>query len=299
MTASANPSTTLASSRKLIVAAFPELADRSFALARHGWDSVAVIVGDEWVFKFPRHDAAAARLLKEARLLEAIRPRLSMPVPEMTVFEEPPVFSRHRMLAGDYLTPAACAALSETGRERIAGQLARFYAELHALDRTRLAALGAGPIAGWLSTAEIAKKALPLLPEDFRRRGEEALGAYERLSPDPCGEPFGFFDGHGWNLAFDADREQLNGVYDFGDSGFGPLHQEFIYSSLSSFDLTDGIVSAYEGLTGRRLDRDRIDLLTGLHGLSELAEIAVEPDKVPAGVDRVIAWMTHAGASSD
>jgi aminoglycoside phosphotransferase (APT) family kinase protein len=209
----------------------------------------------------------------------------------MTLIEGPPMFSRHRKLIGDHLTTDVYAAVSERGRERIASQLARFYAELHALDRGELAALGAGPIAPWLSIEDIASEALPRLPDEVRPRVAVTLNAYGRLPPDPHGETFGFFDGHGWNLAFDAKKERLNGVYDFGDSGFGGLHQEFIYSSLTSFDLTDRIVAAYETLTGRGLDRRRIDLLTGVHGLSELADLPDDPTKVVAGVERVLRWM--------
>lgn len=293
---SAAPSDMLETLRDIIVAAFPELADSAFALAPRGWDSVAVDVDDRLIFKFPRHEAAVGRLRKEARLLETIRPRITTPVPDMTLFESPRLFSRHAKLRGDYLTPAAYEAMSEDGRVRVAGQLAGFYAELHALDRRDLVALGVGPIGSWLPAEEIARRALPALPEEFRRRGEQALDAYEQSPPDPHGETFGFFDGHGWNLAFDADGERLNGVYDFGDSGLGGLHQEFIYSSLSSFDLTRRIAAAYEGLTGRALDRERIDLLTGLHGLSELAEIADDPAKVHLGVERVVRWMKRNGS---
>jgi hypothetical protein len=254
-----SPPDALATYRKIIVAAFPELAEEAFALAVHGWDSIAVDVGDRLIFKFPRHEAAEVRLRKEARLLGAIRPRVAMPVPDMALFEGPPLFSRHTKLAGEHLTPDAYEALSPTGRKRVAGRLAQFYAELHALDQSQLAALGPGPIGAWLPTQEIAHKGLPLLPKAFRRPAEEALAAFEALGPDPLGVRYGFFDGHGWNMAFDAEREQLNGVYDFGDSGVGGLHQEFIYSNLVSFDLTERIVAGYEGLTGRELDRERID----------------------------------------
>ena len=44
------------------------------------------------------------------------------------------------------------------------------------------------------------------------------------MPPDPLGTVYGFFDGHGWNMAFDHARGRLNGIFDFGDSGFGPLH---------------------------------------------------------------------------
>jgi aminoglycoside phosphotransferase (APT) family kinase protein len=297
MTIAADAFDDLAALRDVIVAAFPDLVDEAFVLAPHGWDSVAVDVGDRLIFKFPRHEAAAARLRREARLLAAIRPRLATPVPDMTLFEGLPLFSRHAKLAGDHLTSAGYERLSQGGRERVAGQLALFYAELHALDRAGLVALGVGPIGAWLPISEIARRALPRLPQEARSRAAAVLDAYGRLPPDPCGETFGFFDGHGWNLAFDAQGERLNGVYDFGDSGLGGLCQEFIYSSLTSFDLTDRIVSAYEGLTGRRLDRPRIDLLTGVHGLSELAELRDDSGQLGAGVERVLRWVRRLGES--
>ena len=83
---------------------------------------------------------------------------------------------------------------------------------------------------------------------------------------------YGFFDGNGWNMAFDYRESCLNGIYDFADSGFGPLHQEFIYSNWIEPDLTARIVGEYEALTGRDLDRQRIHLLSGVLRLSELAE---------------------------
>src|SRR5690606_2345867 len=91
------------------------------------------------------------------------------------------------------------------------------------------------------------------------------------LDPDPYGTIYGFFDGHGWNMAFDHAAGRLNGVYDFADSGLGPLHQDFLYSNLISADLTARIITAYERETGRHIDRDRVDLLTGTHRLWELA----------------------------
>jgi hypothetical protein len=217
-----------------------------------------------------------------------------MAVPDMTLFETPQVFSRHTKLPGDHLTPQTYAAMSEPGRGRMGDELARFYAELHALDDAELAAQGAGSIGPWLGPDEIAAAAIPLLPKGLRKRAEAAVTAYAGLPPDPHNATYGFFDGHGWNMAFDAAAERLNGVYDFGDSGFGALHQEFVYSNLTAFDLTDRIVSGYEAMTGRPLDRGRIDLLTAIHGLSELAEGAADPAVTRAGVARFARWASPA-----
>lgn len=114
------------------------------------------------------------------------------------------------------------------------------------------------------------------------------------MPPDPYGNVYGFFDGHGWNMAFDHAQARLNGIYDFADSGFGPLHQEFIYSNFISHDLTARIVSAYEMLTGRRLDRRRIAILTGFHRLSELAELADDPANVEQMIQSAATWAAAA-----
>ena len=103
----------------------------------------------------------------------------------------------------------------------------------------------------------------------------------------PYGTTYGFFDVHGWNFAFNHANHRLNGIYDFADSGFGPLHQEFIYSNWIAPDLTARIVAEYETLTGRALDLPRIELLSGVLRLSELAGYANDADHAPAMVQYV------------
>ncbi|MGO1078525.1 phosphotransferase family protein [Inquilinus sp. CA228] len=278
--------------RAAILRAFPDLATSPFRLMAESWDSTAV-EADGLVFKFPRHEAAAGRLRKEAALLAVIRPAVSLPVPDLVLAEGPPLFSRHVKIPGEHLLTAHYAGLPEEARRRLAEDLAGFYAELHRLDRGRMAAAGAEPEA-WGTAEGIGAKALPALTPELRPAAERVLAAYDRLPPDPHGTIYGFFDGHGWNMAFDHGRQRLNGIYDFADSGLGPLHQEFIYSSFVSPDLTARLVSAYEALTGRGLDRRRIAILTGMHRLWELAELADDPEHVPTMVRSFAEWVATA-----
>jgi aminoglycoside phosphotransferase (APT) family kinase protein len=129
----------------------------------------------------------------------------------------------------------------------------------------------------------------------LRAGATEAVEAFERLSADPCGTTYGFFDGHGWNMAFDHARGCLNGIYDFADSGIGPLHQDFIYTNFISPDLTERVAAAYDGFTGRALERRRIMLLTGIHRLSELAELADQPEHVASMIRHFAEWARMAG----
>lgn len=282
----------LATYRRAIVRVFPGLAGSPFGLAAAGWDSDAVEVDGRLMFKFPRHRRAATALRREAALLAVIRPSITMAVPLLRLHEGPPLFSSHEKLRGGHLLAADYAELSEPARQRLGEELARFYAELHGLGRDVMAAAGAGPIAAWQTPAAIRAKALPLLPPVLRPVAKDVLDAFECMPPDPGGQIYGFFDGHGWNMAFDHARGRLNGIYDFADSGLGPLHQEFIYSNFVSSDLTDRIVAGYQRRTGRLLDRRRIALLTGVHRLSELAELASDPGQVPEMVRHVEEWLS-------
>jgi hypothetical protein len=57
-----------------------------------------------------------------------------------------------------------------------------------------------------------------------------------------------------------------------------------------SRDLTARIVAEYESLTDLALDRERVDLLSGVLRLSELAEYADDAAHAPAMVQFVADW---------
>lgn len=277
--------------RDAIVHDFPALAQAEFRCRTDGSDSTAIDVDGQLIFKFPRNKAAREALKTEATILAAVRPALSLPVPDLRIHAGPPLFSSHIKLQGTQLEAEDYARLPERARQQLAADLARFYAELHALAPDAMRAAGAKPISAWHLPEDVRAKALPRLPRKLRPFAREIIAAFKTLPPDPYGAVFGFFDGHGWNMAFDRARQRLNGIFDFADAGFGPLHQDFIASNYISPDLTARIVAAYETLSGRALDRRRIDILTGYHHLSEAADFADERDLEKGAVRDFKDWL--------
>lgn len=275
---------------EIITRTFPELSEAKLTLLTEGWDCLAVDADDRLIFRFPRHEAAGKALVTEAGLLAVIRPAVTMPVPELALHRGPPLFSRHVKLKGEHLLTRHYERLPASSRQRLAADMALFYAELHVLDPRRMAAAGAGPIEPWLRPDDILRRASPLLPPELRTYAERTIAAWQALPPDPHGAIYGFFDGHGWNMAFDHDAQRLNGVYDFADSGFGPRHEEFIYANWIAPDLTARIVAEYEALTGLTLDRRRIELLSGVLRLSQLAEHADDPEHAGETAGWVADW---------
>lgn len=283
--------------RAAILRVFPELADAHFSLLPPGWHSTAVDVDGAWVFKFPRNAEAVEALQREAALLREIAPALTMQVPALSLHatalpDGNTIFSRHRKLVGEQLLPLHYAALPDEARALLAQDLALFHAELHRLDPARMAALGARPLPGWTAAEQLRAQAVPMLPLGLRDWAERRLDAIAALPPaDPLGEVYGFFDGHGWNMAFDHARGRLNGVYDFADSGIGPLHREFVHASLVAPDLAFRLAAAYQSLTRRRLDRARIAALTAWHRLDEVAGAGLHhPHLIPAMIAPLHEW---------
>ncbi|MEF2070068.1 phosphotransferase family protein [Consotaella aegiceratis] len=273
-----------------ILALYPDLDPSGFCFHRQGWDSVAIEAGGRSIFKFPKTAAAQAALQREAALLRLIRPRVSLPVPAMRLHGEDAVFSEHALIPGDHLLTAGYDALGPADRDTLAATLARFYRDLHRIAPADAKAAGVQALPPWMDADGIARRALPLLAPGIRARATVALDLYRALGPDPLGSCLGYFDGHGWNMAFDHKKRRLNGIYDFADAGIGPVHQEFIYASFISFELSERLMAAYEALTRSSLDRRRIWVLTGVHRLWELAEMADDPDHGPTMQAGVEAW---------
>jgi aminoglycoside phosphotransferase (APT) family kinase protein len=276
--------------KAIILARFPDLTASRFSLLTQGWDSIAVDVDDRLIFKFPRNEIAEKSLIREISLLDVIRPAVTMPVPDIRLVDAPRTFSCHQKLKGGYLETPHYARLPDEARADLAQRLARFYVDLHGLDMDMMRAAGAGPVETWSQPDEVRDKALPFLSGELKTRAERIIASWADLPPDPYGETYGFFDGHGWNMAFDHENNRLSGVYDFADSGFGPLHRDFIYSNFISTDLTERIISSYEALSGCPLERKRVEVLTGAHRLWELAEAVDDAARVPFMIDHFAHW---------
>jgi len=276
--------------RAAIVAACPELAAASFVLLGEGWDCAAVEVDGRLVVKLPRHAEAALRLGVEARVLAAVRPYLAMAVPDMALRAGPPLVSCHRKIPGEQLLERHYGRLQPAARDRLAGDLALFFAECQTLPVEMLRAAGAVAVAPWPDAHALLARAWPHLPPELRGDAERVVAAWDALAPDPHGTAWGHFDTHGWNMAFDHEREVLNGIYDFGDAGFGPLHRAFVYPGWIAPDLSMRVASAYERLTGRALDRGRIHLLGSVLRLAELPDMAGDAELESAMLRQIARW---------
>jgi aminoglycoside phosphotransferase (APT) family kinase protein len=269
--------------RQAIAEVRPDLAGEPLVLHTRGWDSDAVEAGDT-IFKFPKRPEAVDRLKLEARILALVRPRVPLAVPDLRLHETSRVFSEHRMIPGEVIETAHYDALSEQQKAGMAEALAGFYAALHAIPVAAATAIGVGPKPGWLRGEVALPKLAARLPTSMHDYARHAFAAYESLPPED--DIFGYFDGHGWNMAFDHSRGVLNGVYDFADAGIGPRSRDFTYTNLTSGDLTLRIIAIYNRITGSAIDPRTVAIRTAVQTLSELAGEDEDLDIFVAGAMR-------------
>lgn len=136
--------------KMVLVTRFPELRESSFTLLTQGWDSIGVDVDDELLFKFPRDQEGVEALRREAAMLAVVRPRLTLPVPDLTFFDTPQPFSKHTKLKGEHLVTAQYDRLGSGAKQRLAQVLAQFLCPA-SRHRARLTASGRGTAAGSLA----------------------------------------------------------------------------------------------------------------------------------------------------
>ncbi|HEX5137913.1 MAG TPA: phosphotransferase [Planctomycetota bacterium] len=105
-------------------------------LLGEGWDNVAYLVDDTWVYRFPRGEAQVAYLEAECEFLPLVAGRLPLPVSVAEMVGAPTAayplpFARHRYVPG---ITAERARLTDAGRRALAPPLGAFLRALHDLD---------------------------------------------------------------------------------------------------------------------------------------------------------------------
>lgn len=264
---------------------FSEFAELPVTPVQGGWDSHVFFVGEQWVVRIPRRTEVEPGLRREAKLLEAIGPRLPTRVPAPIRISGPsPIAVVAPRVRG---LPAA-------EHRNTARQLGAFLRVLHDVP-VESVPVALGGIEEWRDA-------------QARRREEFERIVFPLLRPDERNRAKAMFDGvilefrpvivHGdlgpEHVLTDSDGT-VNGVIDWGDARNGdpaidlawPLNgmsKSFAAAVLSTYGDVDQSVLAraafyfrrgpwYEVLYG--LERKRIDLVaSGLAGVRSRLPLA-------------------------
>ncbi|HZD06447.1 MAG TPA: aminoglycoside phosphotransferase family protein, partial [Longimicrobiales bacterium] len=232
----------------------------------------------------PRHDAAARALVREARVLERLAPRLPVPVPLPIWVPSPgapaaaatPVspatpasgtspasraagFSLHEQVRGRELTRELWRGLPEAVRDRVARGVGHFLGGLHGLDAgiVRGCSVGAMDHEARLTRLQrrIRGEGALFLPRSLRAKLDTCFQARRTGRLEWVSEPVILHaDVSPGHVLVDVDKGTITGIIDWGDVVLGDPARDFIFLYEDwGRDFLDRAMEGYGREPGERL----------------------------------------------
>jgi aminoglycoside 2''-phosphotransferase len=216
--------------RREIVRVAPEFSAEPIAPLGEGMDSLAVLVGGAAVFRFAKHDDAAAGLRREIALLPRLARGLSLAIPRFQQVGEHSVtrlpFVGYALIQGEPLSPQLYQGLPGATRDGILGDLASFLTAVHAFPVEQAVDCGVVSWGGRADFSETLQRArvdaFPLLDGAVRQRVESQLEAFLEDHANFDYAP-ALLHADLWpeHVLFSRCLGRLAGVIDFGDVSIG------------------------------------------------------------------------------
>ncbi len=259
-------------------AAFPEETANSVKFHPNTHESIVAEINGRYIVKFPRPSRGLDGILAEKAITDCIREMVPLAIPNILMQHKPVALARYPKILGSMFNRKRYAELDEAGRDALAGQLAKFLYALHGVSPQSLPNdVRLSP--SWSISCEQIEEFLgtdsdhvihSLLPEVVRNQ--------RALEVADANLVFGHFDLHGSNVLVDDDYQTVTGVIDFGNSKVGDVHQELSVMNLSSPDLANRIITAYERHSGRSVNRLLVEHYTTIFYLNLVAGLKRRQD---------------------
>ncbi len=276
----------------LIHAAFPGLNFERTRLVTKGWDNDVLILDDRLVFRFPKRAEYKARFKSEVALLAELLPRLPLAVPDYIYLPDGLSFGGYEKIPGRELLPGDIAAMDRVALGQITAQLGQFLTALHEMPVDIVKTCGFKEEADgyWWSPKnarrilpKIQNRVFPKLTDAERTWIEAQFEAYLALDFDIPTTVI-HQDINDDHIFFDPDKNQLTGVIDFADIGFGDPAFDFAELWYYGGQFVEDVLAHYGGAVDEDfLARSKFPRLIGMVGFMLELE---------AGWDIPITWPT-------
>jgi len=234
----------------------PALAGQPIVSLGEGMDNLAVLVGENVVFRFAKHDDAVDGLRREIALLPRLANRLALPIPRIEYAGEHSVtgwpFVGYGLIRGEPLLRPLYESLSKVSREGVASELAAFLSAIHTFPVEEARDCGVVIIGGRQGYAGDLERArtdvFPLLNARARHHVESRLGAFVEDDRNFDYAPV-LLHGDVWpeHVLYSRAAGRLAGVIDFCDVSIGdPAYDIGFLAHRLGAEFTESLLGRYE-----------------------------------------------------
>lgn len=267
----------------------PELPIKNISLLGQGWMNTALLVNDQYVFRFANTEKAHAELKTEQCLLPKLQNILNLSVPDFLYSgiqsQNGFAFVGYKLLAGTPMTPHLFHALSNEEKRGIYEQLGDFLATMHSFDKEEAKRCGCREVNYKTFAIEtlgkVKEHVFPMLQPNAQKRIQHLFWDYINEDAffhfDPV---LVYADTKPDHLLFDQQANKITGIIDWGNVRIGdPDHdlkhlymhfgQEFIqhlfefyphqdpktlWKKLAFFQKSDAVLGLLHGVTHGKTD---------------------------------------------
>ena len=219
--------------RELLQKIRKEFPDLAWTKAEHnidGQDHYVIILDDKYVFRFPRTAKYLKRLQNEILLLEYLKDKLNVSVPEYIYVAKDKSFAGYVLIPGFQLKKKVFRDLSDEVKQNLAKQIAGFLSELHKLPLKDLAGYGieepAIRVKYSVLKSKIYKYVIPRISKKDKILVDEYLEDFKKYLKFPK-EVFTHNDFYSSHILLDEKLEYFSGVIDFSDRKVGDPARDF------------------------------------------------------------------------
>lgn len=216
--------------------AYPDFSIETVQLNQNGQFNDILIVNNESIFRFPKTQREAAKLVTETALLRSLQAHVILPIPnpiyqskETTSIGQ--VFMGYRLLPGEPLWPEILRKLQNEEVQHLANQLATFLRQLHAIPAEALEVKlpESQGYEEWRALYDrFRNKLFPFMRADACRWVTEQFETFlndERnctYTPTLVHGDFGRT-----NILYDARTKSVSGIIDFSSAGWSDPALDF------------------------------------------------------------------------
>lgn len=205
---------------------FPELSIETISLNDEGLNDNILIVNQELIFCFPKHEHALKKISIEAKIIELIKPYITLEVPN--VFYKSSEVIAYFMISGVTLRKDVLMGLNEKVIKFVAEQLATFLQQLHSIPiDTSNSDIPIADVSvkyeDWVDLYKrIEDTVFPHLMLHTREWAKNHFESFLNTKSNFDYEPKLIHGDLGpYHILFNRPKNCINGVIDFGSSGLG------------------------------------------------------------------------------
>ncbi len=224
--------------KELVQQNFPQLTIRTFKPITKGWDSIVLVINDEFIFRFPMRDDVVEPLVREIRLLPLLEPTLSTPIPHFEFIGHgdanyPYTFVGYHIIGGVALDDPL---IPHEQLPPLVPHLATFLNELHSFSIEQAVQLGVEghTPALWRDIyqeryVDLQKRVFALLDKELRTKSEQLWESFLNNQAIFTFQPrLIHCDLACEHIFCDPKRGVLTGVIDWGDVTIGDTAIDFV-----------------------------------------------------------------------